>query len=272
MRAYITLLSSRNYLPGVFALSNSLRIVKSAYPLFCALSKSIGSEVENSLEKHGIKCIRFNENVVNPDVNPERTTFSHWNFTFDKLQVWGLDDFEKLIFLDSDMLVLKNIDHLFEKEAFSAVCAGKSYPGHENWNSLNSGLVVISPDKNVKQTLVDLTACVISKFQAMNQLVGDQDILHEYLPDWKDEYHLHLDEGYNMFADYLTWYIRNKGYAVNGNGKPIYVIHFIGKLKPWMKPNAKQLLWFLRMCLRNPYYAWAYWKFRKYLRKNPKQS
>ncbi len=98
----------------------------------------------------------------------------------------------------------------------------------------------------------------------MNQLVGDQDVIHEYLPDWKDETHLHLDEGYNMFADYLTWYIRNKGYTINGKGKPIYVIHFIGKLKPWMRPNVRKLLWLLRMCLCNPYYAWAYWTFRKY--------
>lgn len=268
MKAYITLLSSRNYLSGVFALSNSLRMVKSAYPLVCALSKSVDSEVEKDLENYGIKCIRFNENVVSQDVNPEKTTFSHWNFTFDKLQVWGLDSFDKLIFLDCDMLVLRNIDHLFEKNAFSAVCAGKSYPGNENWNTLNSGLIVICPDKDIKQALVNLTARVILKFQAMKQLVGDQDILHEYLPNWKNESHLHLDEGYNMFADYLTWYIRNKGYAVNGNGKPIYVIHFIGKLKPWMKPNVKQRLWFLRMCLRNPYYAWAYWTFRKYSKIN----
>lgn len=265
MNAYITLLSSQNYLPGVLALSNSLRKVKSAYPLFCTLSKGINIEVENALERHGIRCIRLDENVVSSDANPEERSFSHWNFTFDKLQVWGLDGFEKLIFLDSDMLVLNNIDHLFEKEAFSAVCAGKSYPGHESWNSLNSGLVVICPDKDVKKALVDLTAHVISKFQAVNELVGDQDILHEFLPDWKDENQLHLDEGYNMFADYLTWYIRNKGYAVNGKGKPIYVIHFIGKLKPWMKPNVKQFLWLLRMCLRNPYYAWAYYTFRKYL-------
>ena len=265
MKAYITLLSSRNYLPGVFALANSLRMVKSAYPLVCALSKGIGTEIENDLDSQGIKCIRLNEDVVRPDANPEKAAFSHWNFTFDKLLVWGLDGYEKLVFLDSDMLVLRNIDHLFEEEAFSAVCAGKSYPGNESWNSLNSGLVVIRPDKEVKQALVDLTARVISEFQTRNQLVGDQDILHEYLPDWKNESHLHLDEGYNMFADYLTWYIRNKSYAVSGGkGKPVYVVHFIGKLKPWMRPTARQLFWLLRMCLRNPYYAWAYWMFRKY--------
>ena len=103
MKAYITLLSSRNYLPGVFALANSLRMVKSAYPLVCALSKGIGTEVEKDLDCQGIKCIRLNEDVVRPDANPEKAAFSHWNFTFDKLLVWGLNDFEKLVFLDSDM-------------------------------------------------------------------------------------------------------------------------------------------------------------------------
>ena len=115
---------------------------------------------------------------------------------------------------------------------------------------------------------MDLTARVISEFQTRNQLVGDQDILHEYLPDWKNESHLHLDEGYNVFADHLTYYIRHLGYSLgNKKRKPVYVVHFIGKAKPWMKKTLRQYVWLLKMCLGNPYYVTIYRKYMKFLRR-----
>lgn len=37
-----------------------------------------------------------------------------------KLRVWSFTEFEKVILMDSDMVVLKNIDHLFAKPDGSA--------------------------------------------------------------------------------------------------------------------------------------------------------
>lgn len=31
---------------------------------------------------------------------------------------------------------MNNIDSLFYREPFSCVCAGKSYPGNENWKGI----------------------------------------------------------------------------------------------------------------------------------------
>ena len=38
---------------------------------------------------------------------------AHWNNCFDKLLIFGMTEFDKLIFLDSDMYIIENIDHLF---------------------------------------------------------------------------------------------------------------------------------------------------------------
>jgi alpha-N-acetylglucosamine transferase len=40
--------------------------------------------------------------------------------TFTKLNCWLLDKYSKCVFLDADVLVLKNIDDLFEREELSA--------------------------------------------------------------------------------------------------------------------------------------------------------
>lgn len=268
MKAFVTLLSNRQYLDGVKVLYRSLRATGTQYPLFCLLSRQVDEATRHEIECEGISCVRLAESVVSESVNTRSQTFSHWNYTFDKLQVWGLDNFEKVMFLDSDMLILRNIDHLFDCDTFSAVCAGRSYPGHDWWDNLNSGLMVIRPDKHTFRELADLTQLVIKKFQERNQCIGDQDVLHQYIPDWWHRTQLHLDEGYNMLADYLTYYVRHLGYSLNESkaGKPVYVVHFIGKLKPWMKPTLRGRLWLLRNFLYNPYYFLVYWKFRKYMK------
>ncbi len=38
----------------------------------------------------------------------------NWKQAFSKLQMWSLVDYEKIVFMDADKLVFKNIDHLFE--------------------------------------------------------------------------------------------------------------------------------------------------------------
>lgn len=267
MRAYITLLSSRNYLQGVIVLYRSLRSLKSRYPLYCVLSVSIDEATEQILEREGIRCIRLSHSAVTENINPLGQGFSHWNYTFDKLFIWGLTQFEKIVFLDCDMLVVRNIDNLFEKDAFSSISAGRSYPGNESWTALNSGLMVIKPDMNIEKALLRLINIVIRQAKAQNIMVGDQDVIKYYFPDWAEYKQLHLDEGYNIFADHLTYYIRHLGYSLKGEkGKPIYVVHFIGKSKPWMKKTLKEYAWMFKMCLRNPYYIFVYMWFRKYLK------
>ena len=268
MKVYVTLLSNKSYLEGVLVLSRSLKAVQAQYPLYCVLSVSVDNEVQKELEQEGIGCIRLAHAAVDGNVNPEGQGFSHWNFTFDKLQIWGLTQFEKIVFLDSDMLIVNNIDELFEREPFSAVCADSSYPGNEGWaGGLNSGLMVIEPDKETEKQLLLCVKPVVEESQKQNRLVGDQDVVKYFISDFGQRVSLHLDEGYNIFADHLTYYIRHLGYSLNNKtGKPIYVVHFIGKAKPWMKKTLRQYLWTIKMCLGNPHYIIVYRRFRKLLR------
>ncbi len=269
MKAYVTLLSNSAYLKGVLVLYRSLKAVQAQYPLYCVLSVSVEDKVQKELEQEGICCIRLAHAAVDGNINPEGLGFSHWNFTFDKLLIWGLTQFEKIVFLDSDMLIVRNIDELFEREPFSAVCADSSYPGNEGWaGGLNSGLMVIEPNIETEKQLLQCVKPVVEESQKQKRLVGDQDVVKYFISDFGQRVSLHLDEGYNIFADHLTYYIRHLEYSLsNKTGKPIYVVHFIGKAKPWMKKTLRQYVWLLKMCLGNPYYVAAYCKYMKFLRK-----
>ena len=153
-RAYVTLLSGESYLSGVIVLHRSLKAADALYPLYCLLSSTVPEDIRMTLEHEGVRCIRLESSAVDKAVNDDSEAFSHWNNTFDKLFVWGLTQFEKIVFLDSDMLIVRNIDSLFDKPPFSAVSADSSYPGNEGWaGGLNSGLMVISPDETMREEL-----------------------------------------------------------------------------------------------------------------------
>ena len=267
MRAYVTLLSSEKYLEGVIVLNKSLKNVGSRYPLYCVLSVSIDDIIRKHLEREGIPTIQLDKTAIQDGVDQGTGHFSHWSFTFDKLLIWGLTQFEKIVYLDSDMLILGNVDSLFEKQPFSAVAAGYQYCLKEDWLYLNSGLLVIEPDKEIENKMLELAPVVIKEFRAKGQMVGDQDVIKRYCEGWNKFPELHLDEGYNMFADYLYAYIKRLGYSFHKQkGKPIYVVHFIGKLKPWMKKSLRNWCWLIKTFIRNPYYYVAYRKYQSYLK------
>lgn len=269
MKAYITLLSTDNYYPGVIVLNRSLKKNHAQYPLFCAISEGVNESIRRQLEQEGVTCLVLSGQTLNCEPSSQNKNNSNWSNSFDKLRLWGLTQFEKLVYLDSDLLIRSNIDFLFDAEPFSGVCAGKSYPGNEKWHGINSGVVIIKPDTDTEEALIKLLPSTLEEFGKRGCSVGDQDILQFYLSDsWDECKRLHLDDGLNMFADFLHHYIKNADYSWNNDDiskKRIYIVHFIGKYKPWMSPSISNLLWIIRMSIRNPYYLRAFREFRSYL-------
>lgn len=269
MYAYITLLSNKDYLEGVLVLDKSLKKVNSKYPLYCVLSKDITDDVINVLRLRGINYILLSKKVFcgNVSSNTKRDTwdFSNWNYTFDKICIWGLKQFEKIVYLDSDMLIIRNIDHLFEYKTFTASLAGALFPTNHNISIMNSGLMVVVPDENVEREMLLIAEKLIPEMQSKNLPLGDQDIINAYFPGWFEHKDLILDDGYNLYAHYLQYYMRYEKYSLmrGKSYKPIYVVHFVGKEKPWM---IKSIGKYIQMCKRmfpNLYYmiACLYYKF-----------
>lgn len=151
----------------------------------------------------------------------------HWSNTFLKLRVFDLIEFEKVIFIDCDMIVLENIDHLFEKHHISAVQGGKLI---FHWEDINSGLMVIMPNHKEFSELVDLVPTVCRKKIEANAGFGDQDVISYYYKNinklWSKENH--LDERYNAMIRCIHELCVTLGY------KNIKIIHFTGDKKPWM--------------------------------------
>lgn len=226
---YVTLLSSDDFLTGVVMLNWSLKRVKSAYPLLVLCSNSVSKNTLSILRKRHLDCSVLEESIVvdTSEVNTAKG-YDHWNKTFDKLFIWSLTQYKKVVFLDSDMHVIKNIDYLFDCPHMSAVRADQwNEPGLDK---LNSGLMVIEPNMEELRGLKKLWESGEIKLKN----VGDQDVIRAYFKDWGRKQELTLSPGLNvLYSEVSHGVIKEKQVA------PVSVIHYIGSRKPWMvSPRA----------------------------------
>lgn len=150
--AFVTLVTTDSYALGAQVLGRSLRKVGSQYPLICLVTNNLSAsslqELYNS-EASGIDEVRVVETIDSQDKkNLELLGRPELGCTFTKLHVWKQTDLEKVVFLDSDMLVLENIDDLFEREELSA-CPDAGWP-----DCFNSGLFVCRPNNDTFLSLL----------------------------------------------------------------------------------------------------------------------
>ena len=248
LHAYCTLLSTESYLPGVLALHKSLQRTGTAYPFVTAVSAHIAPEIDPVLEAAGIIVRRIPENTAIPKEMIENN--GHWGHTFDKVRLFGLSEFEKLVYVDSDMIVLDKLDELFDRPHMSAVSAGMLV--HKDWTRLNAGLLVIAPEDQLADRIFATFPKALAEVAAMGQKAsGDQDLLNAYYPAWRNTPKLQLDQGYNMLHRYLDLHIEQHGFRLpqhfssknSGDGKIIKIVHFIGPHKPWMKGAMVRAYW-----------------------------
>jgi glycogenin glucosyltransferase len=239
-RAYITLLTTNDYLKGVLVLRESLLRVGARYCLVAIITENVSPEIDGILVKFNIEPRRVSRNIDVPEsmkVFNEEHGLSHFNNTFGKFHIFNLLDYDKLVYLDSDMILLNNVDILFDSPHMSAVVAGKNFPGNDHWNELNAGLMVVVPEPG----LLDKLIATIPEAARQRRNQADQSVLHVFYNDWPNKKELELDERYNIFHCYIDYYVKENGYSLNGSGKRISIVHFITRSKPWMKSYLQQL-------------------------------
>lgn len=147
------------------------------------------------------------------------------------------------------MLILNNIDELFNKKHMSAVVAGALIPGREDWKLLNSGIMVIEPKKNLGINIAKTIDIVSEK----KECFGDQDLIQEYYNEWDKNKELELNHKYNIFINDLEFYCKKCDYNVKkffNNNNSISVVHFVGEKKPWML-EKEELVKYLLVLIKN---------------------
>ncbi|KAL9236981.1 hypothetical protein vseg_011580 [Gypsophila vaccaria] len=211
--AYVTVLhSSELYVCGAITLAQSLLKSGTKRDLILLIDKSISIPKREALLAAGWK-IRIIKRIRNP--RAEKGSYNEYNYS--KFRLWQLTDYNKLIFIDSDIIVLRNLDLLFNFPQMSAI-------GNDG-SIFNSGIMVIEPSNCTFRTLMGLRK-EITSYNG-----GDQGFLNELFVWWH-----RLPRRVNFLKNFWSNSSLEAGlknHLFESDPPKVYSIHYLG-LKPWL--------------------------------------
>ncbi|KAI4301951.1 hypothetical protein L6164_035182 [Bauhinia variegata] len=226
--AYVTLLYGDEFLLGVRVLGKSLRDTGSKKDMVVLVSDGVSDYANQLLQADGwiVEKISLLENPN--QVRPTR----FWG-VYTKLKIFNMTNYKKVVYLDADTIVVKNIEDLFKCRKF---CANLKHS-----ERLNSGVMVVEPSETIFNDMM-------SKVKTLPSYTGgDQGFLNSYYAEFPNAHVFEpnltreelksrpvpemerLSTLYN--ADVGLYMLANK-WMVNEN--ELRVIHYtLGPLKPW---------------------------------------
>ena len=121
---WASLITNTNYLPGLLALAHSLQRQASKYPLLALYTDSFPEEGRQALDVRGIARRRVA--YLLPSVHKEfHVDDARFYETWTKLTLFSLTEYGRVVLLDSDMVVVKNMDELMHLELDHPGLAGQ---------------------------------------------------------------------------------------------------------------------------------------------------
>lgn len=233
--AFVTLVTNRDYLPGAIALLNALRRTGTTADIVVLHTGGVDPADLAPLAERGARLAAcdllptsdaFNaahsrraQHATAPFTKGEKPAFHTPLDNFVKLRTWQLP-YERVVFLNSDILVLKPIDRLFAYPEFSA--APNVYKSLVDFRRLNSGVFSARPDPAT-------FAAMLARLDAPGVFWRrtDQTFLETFFPDW------HGLPVYDNMLQYV-WFNLPELW----DWAQIRVLHFQYE-KPWDRANAK---------------------------------
>ncbi|KAF8496663.1 nucleotide-diphospho-sugar transferase [Gautieria morchelliformis] len=114
--AYATLLTRESYLPGTLVLNYSLQAVASKYHLVVMVTPELSESARDALSKEKISIKEIARLDPREGSHTLAADDARFKDTWTKLRAFELVEYDRIAFLDSDMLVLKNMDDLLDLE------------------------------------------------------------------------------------------------------------------------------------------------------------
>lgn len=231
--AYTTVLTHGDgYAPGVEVLGRSLRASGTLAEMVLLVTADVSRSARRRLARAGW-TLRDIEVVKNP-VPSRQQLFPRFDKVFTKLRAWELEEFEKVVLLDADMVVMRNLDSLFERPELAAA------PDFLRPDRFNSGLMVLEPSRD------KLAGMLGSLSESATYDGGDQGFLNTYFGDWyTGDPARRLPTWYNL-PSFIYQFMRAHPSLRVEVEREVRVIHYTVQ-KPWQSATtvtgASEIWW-----------------------------
>ncbi len=216
---YATVLcNGEGYLPGIEALGSSLHESGTHAPKLVMVTPEIRAVTRERLETQGW-AVREIQPIANP--NPvTQQMLPRFGAAYTKLRAWELVDFDKVVLLDADTLVLQNVDDLFTRPE---IAAGPDFFLPDRFSS---GVMVLEPRQSTFDRMV-LRLAIAESYDG-----GDQGFLNSFFEGWYALPVAHrLPVGYNM-PHFIYQFMHAHRSTWDKLRQEIKIVHYLVQ-KPW---------------------------------------
>ena len=234
--AFVTLVTNADFALGAAALLRSLRATGSGADLVVLHTGGVAASALAPLAARDARLIETDLLPMSPEFNARyaraalhgaapfikgnKPAFHTPLDNFVKLRLWQLD-YQRVVFLDADTLVLRPIDKLFEYPEFCA--APNVYESLVDFRRLNSGVFTARPSARTFADMLDQLAAPDAFWRRT-----DQTFLESYFPQWHG-----LPVTYNMLQ--YVWF----NLPDLWHWPDIHVLHYQYE-KPWQQDHPKE--------------------------------
>ena len=234
---YVSYLSNDIDYRGVLLNKYSLNKLGSNVPHMCLCMNMVSEDVKDILKSQGIQIINvdFLGILKNSGLSDAMVTHLYEKHFFGKFSMFLLEGekLDRCIFLDSDFLIMENLDHLFDLEVTDVTMhmvpdTNLRFPDQIFFgeNTFNSGLIVYRPNKKVFNDMLAVAREIESDPGSLDKLATDQEFFN-YLAVTSKIRIRKLAYRYNVYPHIAASLLNNQ------IEESIAVIHFISRPKPW---------------------------------------
>lgn len=133
-----------------------------------------GKSVEDTLAVLGVKVYRALD-VPLPENLAETFRYGYWRFAWKKLQIFSLTHFKKVLWLDNDSMLTRNMDGLFAQSA--PMMMRDTWECNMETSVLCSALMLVEPSEETYNGLLQYAATLEKLPQ------GDQQLIAQYFSE-----------------------------------------------------------------------------------------
>jgi lipopolysaccharide biosynthesis glycosyltransferase len=239
-KSYVSFMWNDRDLPGVLTNAHQLRKLGSKYPYSCLVTKDVSKEVQDTLTRLKINIIKVNFHEILQSIGFEKDKVE---YIYNKIHFVCLfiftSNIKKGIYIDADVLILKNLDHLFDTDTTNRIHLANDltlrHSPNNGWmlvklkNKYNAGVICFESNHRLFYDMMNYLKKVTEKEVKVIEKWTDQEVFNHFINNNLINVSV-LDFKYNTWFNTIDFFV-NKSKLINEDD--IHIIHYILSPKPW---------------------------------------
>lgn len=249
--AYVMLMFGGDaYLPGILTMNYSLQKTGTKNDIICMVTDDVSDDAVRQMEDDGmivkkVPYLEYKSKKLLTDKQIHR--YSKWiEKSYTKWNALNMTKYDKILFLDADLLVMKNVDHLFKLDAPAGVFSQNS--GYKQ--KLPRIITPFDIKKRLTKGDIVADASVVLLRPDKKYYDGIKKMLRESVP-YGNNCYSGFDE--QAIAEYLSIYphgpklswinlsdLYSCSWGKKCDVKNAFIINYFGQSKPWENEELRQ--------------------------------